>query len=34
MLAAVAGIGIFVITAWMLLLGRWVYREDSELLGA
>ena len=33
-LAAIAGIGIFVITAWMLLLGRWVYTEDSELLGA
>lgn len=33
-LAAISGIAIFPITAWLLALGWWVHKEDSELLGA
>lgn len=33
-LAAISGIAIFPITAWVIALGLWVYKEDSELLGA
>ncbi len=32
-LAAISSIAIFAITAWMIALGLWVYREDAELVG-
>ena len=32
-LAAISSIAIFPITAWMIALGLWVYREDAELVG-
>lgn len=32
-LAVIGSIGIFPITVWMIALGLWVYKEDSELLG-
>ena len=32
-LASISSIAIFPITAWLIALGLWVYREDSELVG-
>ena len=32
-LMAISGIAIFPITAWLIALGWWVYKEDAELVG-
>lgn len=32
-LSSISSLAIFPITAWLIALGMWVYKEDSELLG-
>jgi len=32
-LAAVSSLAIFPITAWLIALGLWIYKEDAELVG-
>lgn len=33
-LASISSLAIFAITAWLIALGVWVYKEDPELVGA